>query len=154
MVSSLLKRIMPKNQKGIWPRATTPRSVNEYQQTVELTGRGNELFYDSYGGRWFRSSYEAVKECNEKYIEDYEDGNVLSYSDWYEIQGLSLSDFGYQYGYSPDEDWKVDLKFEMRKMSKEEFNRSCDWRVHDINEDVTIVGPKANCLPFEAYWEI
>lgn len=149
-----VKKIMPRSRIGTWPRAQTPKTVHCRMPSIEQTGRGTELFYDSYGGRWFRSSYEAVKECNEKYIEDYENGSVLSYSDWYDIQGLALSDFGYQYGYSPNEDWKVDLRFVMTRMTPEEFNRNCDWHNYNINECVTVVGPDSRCLPFEAYWEV
>ena len=154
MLASVVRKIMPKSKNGIWPKCGVPKSVHQFQPSVELTGRGNELFYDSYGGRWFRSSYEAVKECNEKFVEEYEDGSVLSYSDWYELQGMALSDFGYQYGYSPSEDWKVDLKFSMTRMAPEEFNRSCDWHTYNIHESVTVVGPEGTCLPFEAYWEV
>lgn len=146
-------RRTPRTRNETWIRAKRPTDPELFHQTIELTGKGDELIYDTFGARWFRSSYKAVKEANEAFIEEYDKDNYMSYCDWYYLQGISPSDLGYRYGYSPYEDWKVDLKFVLERKTKDEFNRNCDWRIRDINEDVILTGPDPECLPYELYWE-
>ena len=102
-------------------RARLPDSKEYYRPSIEYTGKGNILCYDGYGGRWFRSSVEAVQEAVDHFIEEYEKGYVLSYNDLYLLLGMAESDFGEQYGYSPSEDWKVDLAFIIDFASKNEM---------------------------------
>ena len=143
--------IVPKVKPDVWIYAKQPKKVCNFLQTIELTGKGNTLVYDSYGGRWFRSSYKAVKEGCDFFLEQFFNGEVLSYSDWYMLQGISPSDFGYKYGYSPEESYQIEPSFVIEYFTAERFNRNCDWKLHEVDEDVIVVGPDPRAYPTDTY---
>ncbi len=72
--------------------------------SVEETGRGDLLVFDSYSGRWFRSSEESVRRGCSDYIKMYEDGYTLSMNEFYILQGIHETHFGRQFGFPSSED--------------------------------------------------
>lgn len=73
--------------------------------SVEETGRGDMLCYESFSGRWFRSSEENVKQAIEKFKKLFEDGAVPNFCDFYELLGIECTDFGYMWGYPDNKDY-------------------------------------------------
>lgn len=73
--------------------------------SVEETGRGDQLCYDWYSGRWFRSSPEAVQRAIFKFQERWEDGESLCLNDWYDELGIEATEFGRRWGYPNDPDF-------------------------------------------------
>lgn len=140
-------------------RAGRPQSEMFYRPSVEYTGKGNLLCYDAYGGRWFRSSKEAVETAVSMFIEDYENGNVLNYNDFYALLGISQTDFGCQYGYSTSDSYHIDMKFHIEYLGSDELKHGSKINNMDIEfasfeEGILIVRPDVNSLPFESYWEV
>ena len=136
-------------------RAGPPVNEEQYSQTVELTGKGNLLVYDGFGGRLFRSSYKAVKEAVEFFIEDYEKGNWLNWNDLYALFGIEQTHFGAIFGYSPSEDYKCDLMFDITLVKAEEIKDSVNAiTLEKYHEDVLVVEPDPRCLPMESYMEV
>lgn len=140
-------------------RAGKPKGEDFYRPSVEYTGKGNLLCYDAYGGRWFRSSREAVERAIEFFIQDYRDGNVLNYNDLYAQLGISQTDFGYQYGWSPSESYQINMEFHITYLSEDELKHghrinNTDTQFANFEEGILIIRPDVNSLPFESYWEV
>lgn len=136
-------------------RARKPRNSDWRPPCIEYTGKGNLLIYDGYGGRWFRSSQEAVEEEVAEFCKAYnEDDMQVCYCDLYSLWGIGCTDFGYQYGWSIEEKYKNEIEFEFTYIKADDVERNCDWNLGDIGEDVLIVTPKQFCLPYEGYWEM
>lgn len=141
-------------------RAKMPKEEAYYRPSVEHTGRGDLLCYDGYGGRWFRSSRQAVEEAVDHLLEQYENGEWINYNDLYMLLGMAESDFGEQNGWSPSEDWKVNLGFIIDFATKEEHRKNKennpDMRHYFkwIDEDFLIVEPEPGAWPTGCYWEV
>lgn len=80
--------------------------------SVEYTGSGDQLCYDTFGGRWFRASIKAVDEGIQFFREMYYDVpenpsecnlNYASYNDLYGLWNVKASIFGEEYGYPPSD---------------------------------------------------
>lgn len=74
-------------------------------QTIEETGLGDELFFEGYSGRWFRSSIEAVSCAEEELSERFVNGESVCLNDFYELLGIEKTHFGHQFGWPASEDW-------------------------------------------------
>lgn len=74
-------------------------------QTIEETGKGDELFFDRYSGRWFRSSIDAVCYAEDEINERFKGCTSVCLNDFYELLGIELTGFGQQMGWAADEDW-------------------------------------------------
>lgn len=142
----------------LWPtKAHHPKISVTYKPSIELTGKGDQLCYDAYGGRWFRSSCEAVGEAVEFFMDEYERGNRLNYNDLYALLGISQTAFGYQYGYSPDESYRVDMNFTLAIIKKEDlhyYTQDFGTIWGEMDEDILLIEPDPKALPFESYWEV
>lgn len=82
---------------------------------VKLTGKGNDLFFETRTGQWIRSSYNAVKNDEvtfNQYITDM--CKILDFNEWLECLGGDRAGFGDMFGFGPD--WRLKLKIssEMR----------------------------------------
>ena len=117
--------------------------------SVEYTGHGTDLIYDGWGGRIFRASEDWVRRGCDKLIHKYIDGcgEYCSYNDLYLLWGIEDNDFGGSRGWSPSEDWRVDLKFIFTWINA--------GPLYDkFGERVLVVEPDPSCFPFESYWEV
>lgn len=138
-------------------RGGPPRGKYMNRPSIEYSGSGDDLFYEAWGGRWFRASLKAVEEgiqfFREMYYESPDapsewDGNYVSYNDLYSLWNISVSDFGGRNGYSPSEDYRVDnLDFTIT------FFKPGEHELADkMGESVYIIEP--NEVPYESYMEV
>lgn len=79
--------------------------------SVEWTGNGTMLCLDAYSGRLFYSSRAAVEHAEEELSDRFEAGEELLYNEFYELLGMSETDFG----------------------------RRFMWSIHDVRYDGTLV---------------
>lgn len=146
-------------------RAGRPKGEDFYRPSIEYTRNGNLLCYDAYGGRWFRSSKEAVENAIELFIEEYKDGNALNYNDLYALLGISQTDFGSQYGWSSSDSYQIHMEFHVTYLSADDLksgSKGNDLKntfidilfVNNFEEGILIIRPDVNSLPFESYWEV
>ncbi len=75
------------------------------KMTAELTGKGDLLCYEGLTGRFFRSSEEAVKEAIKKINDEFKNGNYIYMNMLYDELGISVTRFGNELGWVPDEDY-------------------------------------------------
>lgn len=73
--------------------------------TVEETGNGDLLCFEGYSGRWFRSSFEAVKEGIAEFSCRFMAGEYLSLNDLYECLDIEKTHFGNQWGWPANPDY-------------------------------------------------
>ena len=73
--------------------------------SVEETDRGDLLCFEGYSGRWFRSSEEAVNRAIKKFKNRFENGEYLSFNDFYTELGIAQTHFGHEMGYPNNPDY-------------------------------------------------
>ena len=73
--------------------------------TVEETGNGDLLCFEGYSGRWFRSSFEAVKEGLADFNMRWHAGEYLSLNDLYDHLEIEKTHFGHQWGWPNNDDY-------------------------------------------------
>jgi hypothetical protein len=129
-------------------RAEPPDSIYFNRPSVEVTGHGDRLIFDAWGGRFFRASEEWVRKGCEKVIKAYNEGSVQNYNDLYAAWNIEQSDFGWSRGWSPTDDWKQDLEFVFT------WCGSGTTLYSKFNEQVLMVEPGIDSFPFESYWEV
>ena len=129
-------------------RSEPPDSIFFNRPSVEITGHGEQLVFDGWGGRFFRASEEWVKDGCKKLVSRYSEGEVLNYNDLYTIWNIETTDFGSSRGWSQSVDWKVDMAFVFTWCGPGTTLYS------KFNERVLLVEPDIEAYPFEAYWEV
>lgn len=93
----LIEAVGPEKAKEVQKKVTQEildENPIEFEEAVELTGKGNVLFFDPYGARYFRSSRTAV-------LNDFADLRTFisercwaSYNDLYSCLGIRESGAG------------------------------------------------------------
>ena len=79
--------------------------------TIEDTGNGDQLCFEAYTGRIFRSSVDAVTDAQDKLIAQYIDEEsggqfgYASFNDYLNYLGLKGTQFGHEHGWVNSEDW-------------------------------------------------
>lgn len=76
-------------------------------QSIEETGNGDTIFIDSYSGRVFRSSLDAVEYAQCRFNDIRDEGLPFgeeytapqSYNDLFDLYNITHSHWGYQFGY-------------------------------------------------------
>lgn len=97
---------------------------NGKHPSIEDTGRGDLLCYETWGARLFLSSEDAVRAAVKSFIEEYQQAcrnseedpahvyvEVFNFNDLYDKLHILPSTFGDKWGYESDEDHAVHLKF-------------------------------------------
>lgn len=116
--------------------------------TIELTGNGDELCFEGYFGRWFRSSEKAVRKAVADYRDDYEHGHCLSYNDLYHKLNIAETHVGDEFGYSPSEDYKSEMEFDIVRVPADEHFEGMD-------EEVIVIEPASQySYPMLSYMEV
>ena len=88
-----------------------PQDDEEIEQAIRIdrTGPKNVLFYDDWGGKWFRSNTECVIEVKNWIQTQLNAGERISYNEVYRQQGLKPSEtqdyFGWSDGQLIDVTW-------------------------------------------------
>lgn len=97
-------------------------------ENVQLTGRGNTLFYEPMFGHWFRSDLQcvraAVNDANEMMWGDMS----LSMNEFYEFLGLARTDGGDLLGWRSDHS-KIDISYRERSTTSGELYFVMGYRV-------------------------
>ena len=115
-------------------------------QSIEETGYGDTLCYESYSGRWFRSSDVAVASGIDKFKKRWGNGEDLSFNDLYHELGIAMSQFGYEHGYPNHKDY-YDGELDIEPMTLEGWSPYTDGRP-TIDEPViviTVYTPPMDC---------
>lgn len=73
--------------------------------SVEETDRGDLLCFEGYSGRWFRSSEEAVNRAIKEMRDRFNNGEPLSYNDFYAALGIAETHFGHDWGWTDNPDY-------------------------------------------------
>lgn len=116
--------------------------------SVEHTGYGTQLFYTAFGGRWFRSSLDWVREGIDQALHDYlEKEQYINCNTFYSYWGVCESDFGYAYGYTPDEKYRI----ENLEINIEYVDDPTSSLVSTMGEPVYVITPSEP--PCEYYME-
>lgn len=107
-----IKKVLDKNPKiKDFKKALLPTKDELKHQTIEETGNGDLLCFESYLGRPFRSSIEAVQEAEDKVSElylDEEDNGEFGYAclnDFYGFLNIQRTQGGHDFGWVNNEDW-------------------------------------------------
>jgi hypothetical protein len=77
--------------------------------SVEETDRGDQLCFEAYSGRWFRSDKLAVDKAVAEFKKRFEDGDYLCFNDLYQLLGIAETHFGFQVGYANSPDYYDDV---------------------------------------------
>ena len=130
-------------------RAGLPTFQQFWRPSVEYTSYGHQLCFEAYGGRWFRSSEEKVRDAVDLFCMDLANGNYICWNDLYANFCIEQTHFGAQWGYSPDLDsgWGLSsVHFDITLMTDGEL-------VEKMGESVLIIEPRYDCYPIENYLE-
>lgn len=130
-------------------RGGRPRGKMINRPSVEYTGNGNQLIYDGWGGRIFRSSEEKVKEGCDLLCEQNAD-DYCNYNDLYANWEIMQSDFGAKFGWTPSDNEDYGRKIEFTFTWCDEGSELYD----KFGERVLCVEPIWDCMPYESYFEL
>lgn len=114
---------------------------------IEMTGYGDLLCYDGLFGRWFRCSEEHVRKAVDEYVNEYMQGFYLSYNELYEKFPIAKTLIGNEFGYAPDEDYKVDMQFDITLVPEDE-------NFEGRGEQVLVIEPSYGSYPIDCYMEV
>lgn len=92
--------------------------------SIEDTGKGDTLCYETWGGRLFFSDPGAVKEETQKFVDDYKENckrseedpagiffDVANFNDLYSLYGILPTHLGDAWGYNSSVDYAQDIDF-------------------------------------------
>lgn len=74
-------------------------------ELMEISGNETMPFIEHYTGRQFYSTYLKVLKAEDKLSNLFNDGEYISYNDFYSLLGLSKTGFGENHGWVPKEDY-------------------------------------------------
>lgn len=142
------------NQTVVIPNKCEPMSSLHFNRpSVERSGFGEQLIFDAWGGRWFRSSEEAVKRGCDNLINQYyglatdEDAIAINYNDLYAQWNIETTDFGAACVWDPAQSYSNNPEFV--------FTWCRDGRLFDkFGEPVLMVEPAIDCFPEHVRWEV
>ena len=132
-------------------------------RTLEDTGYGNLLCYESYGARPFLSSEEEARAGVKRFVDNYnrmcrlydEDPQhdyceVMNWNDLYHELHILESTFGNKWGYSNNEEYRVMLQFNIYMMEN-----TVGTYFQNMADKVLIIEPwDQYCTPFDFYMEV
>lgn len=119
-----------------------------FRPTIEITGNGNLLCYEGFFGRWFRSSENCVREAVDKFMQLYAEGNYINYNDLYTLLNIAVTHAGNEYGYSPSEDYRCDMEFDIVRIPEDE-------NFEGMKEEVLVLEPAGRySYPIDYYMEV
>lgn len=101
--------------------------------TIEETGHGNEVFFDAYSGRIFKSSIRKVEEAQRKLQEMHDNGTYLALNDYYELLGIQATEFGCRFGWPPEDTGWCDGPLKFRNVEAVESRDGFDWIIETWN---------------------
>lgn len=73
--------------------------------TIEETGKGDTLCFESFSGRWFYSSIDEVDLALKHIRERFRDGEYLCMNDLYKELGICVTSLGYEFGWPNNGDF-------------------------------------------------
>ena len=133
----------------------------ELLQTIESTGRGNDLCYEFYLGRLFRDDAESCRDNCLEYSRIYREScerldedpahayyEVQNFNDLYKMIGIRPSGAGDSFGYTNDDEWRVssiDWDFEWVESGP---------MADEFGEKIFFFGPREYCVPQQYYREV
>jgi hypothetical protein len=79
--------------------ASVPMALAE----VHITGMGEQLCYDSFTGRYFKSDIETIRRAQNDINAQVLGNNYASHNDFYKLLGLSRTQFGEEAGWNLDQ---------------------------------------------------
>lgn len=85
--------------------ASAPMALAE----VHITGLGEQLCYDSFTGRYFKSDIETIRRAQNDINAQILSNNYASHNDFYKMLGLSRTQFGEEAGWNLDQ--LLDIEF-------------------------------------------
>ena len=134
--------------------------------TIEETGHGNLLCYETYGGRLFRASEEWVQKAISTFVENYnracrmfdedpahEYYEVFSFNDLYKLLNIIGSEFGDRFGYTNIEDYRQTLNFCIRKCDDPKSIKEHMF-LSQFDEPILVIEPGYDSAPFEFFREV
>lgn len=136
------KQTLDEIRKEIAEEVYSPTSVEE-------TGNGDILCYESYSGRWFRSSKKAVERAERALNRRFKagKGEYVCLNDFYTLLGLAESHFGFEFGWAANKDYyDGDILFENAIMPAGSFM--------NIPEEVLVIELTTNSYPMIGYFEV
>lgn len=90
---------------------------NFKRPTVEYTGHGDLLCFDSYCGRYFRASEEWVKQGLDKLNKDLEEENYPNLEMLHSYWGIEITEFDFKWGWCPDKDYFEKIEYRLTLMT-------------------------------------
>lgn len=130
------------------PAKPVAKIEKSFRPTIEITGNGNLLCYEGFFGRWFRSSENCVREAVDKFMQLYAEGNYINYNDLYSLLNIAVTHAGNEYGYSPSEDYRCDMEFDIVRIPEDE-------NFEGMKEEVLVLEPAGRySYPIDCYMEV
>ena len=113
---------------------------------AEPTRNGDLLCFDEYSGRFFRSSKEAVEKAERDLNDILRRDHCASFNDFYDLLGISNTQFGWEMGWVDDYDccgWECD---EIMFNNEIIFDK-------DYQEDLLIITVDTRTYPIIGWYE-
>ena len=141
-------KVIPRARMVPIPAKPVAKIEKCFRPTIEITGNGNLLCYEAFFGRFFRSSENCIREAVDKFMQLYAEGCPINYNDLYSLFNIATTHAGAEYGYSPNEDYRVDLQFDIVRVPADE-------NFEGMEEEVLTIEPAGSwCYPYECYMEV
>ena len=117
--------------------------------TIEETGKGDLLCYETWGGRLFRDGEESVRKGVDEFVSDYQAAceraaadptgmsvEVMNFNDLYNKFGILPTALGDAWGYNSDPDRVQDVRFRV-----EMIYPSTNFIAEQFGEQMLIIEP-------------
>lgn len=92
-------------------KAKAPSEHEAFKRpTVEYTGHGDLLCYDSYCGRYFRASEEWVRQGLDRINEDLKNEEYPNLEVLHTYWNIECSEFDFKWGWCPNDEYFEELK--------------------------------------------
>ena len=141
-------KVRPRAKMVPIPAKPVAEIEKSFRPTIEITGNGNLLCYEGFFGRWFRSSEDCVREAVDKFMQLYAEGNYINYNDLYSLLNIAVTHAGNEYGYSPSEDYRCNMEFDIVRVPEDE-------NFEGMKEEVLVLEPAGRySYPFDCYMEV
>lgn len=105
----VLEKVGEKKEEEIRAAVNQDRVRGTYSTELGLTGKGDQICYDSMSGRYFLSTVEAIKFAMNKVNFMINSDGHASLSDFYDALGLETNGFSEEVGWTSEE--LMDISF-------------------------------------------
>lgn len=128
--------------------STIQKIIKTAGPSVEETGYGDQLYFESYSGRWFRSCDRMVDQAIANIQKRFAEGEYLALNDFYEELGIAKTYFGNEHGWPNSMDY-IDGNIVIERTPYRDWETG---RHEPIAEEVTVL--ELFTFPMESWMDL